>query len=592
MKEILMRKRLLALCLIGLISFLVLGCSPSQNGSPPDGEIPEPEEDIVDDPIEEDPLTEEEKAQIAYEEAKKEREALEEERKNSLGEFYVPLPDLGSELNADRFLAKGLFLTGSTAGNSVDDDKVDIYVDYINALKTGDTATINQLSGKLSELNRLEKIIGIAVATEINAVVIDVKDDNGRMTYRSNIQLVDEVDGNREVRIKDVKELMVVLEKYDIYPIARVVAFKDKNFAYARPDHAIQLLDGGVWHDYSGTPWVNPFDQYVWDYNIAIAKEAALMGFKEIQFDYVRFPDNAAAYNPITNFPGRDGRRKDEAIGDFLEYAMEELKDYGVTIAADVFGIITRTWADSPEDIGQTWLEISPNTDIICPMVYPSHYGANWYGYEVPDAHPYGVIRGSMMEAIEKNAAVKNEADIRPWLQDFTATWVEGYIYYGFNEVRQQIIAAKELGIEGYMIWNPSNVYDPRAYIPTETEKNTQYPLETGDRDYLDRTPADALQIYLRSERNNIYSRVFLLTPIADREDDFDTFYDRMTSLSIELIDYDVLEYQMVSKDQAEVTINYQYRLSEENDLSYLEGQSEVWTVIKEKGIWKVVRGI
>jgi len=328
------------------------------------------------------------------------------------------------------------------------------------------------------------------------------------------------------------------------------------------------------------------------DYNIAIAKEAALMGFKEIQFDYVRFPDNAAAYNPITNFPGRDGRRKDEAIGDFLEYAMEELKDYGVTIAADVFGIITRTWADSPEDIGQTWLEISPNTDIICPMVYPSHYGANWYGYEVPDAHPYGVIRGSMMEAIEKNAAVKNEADIRPWLQDFTATWVEGYIYYGFNEVRQQIIAAKELGIEGYMIWNPSNVYDPRAYIPTETEKNTQYPLETGDRDYLDRTPADALQIYLRSERNNIYSRVFLLTPIADREDDFDTFYDRMTSLSIELIDYDVLEYQMVSKDQAEVTINYQYRLSEENDLSYLEGQSEVWTVIKEKGIWKVVRGI
>ena len=537
-------------------------------------------------------LSEEEKARIELEKAIKEREALELIRKEDLGEFYVPLPAIGEEGEAIRFTAKALFLTGSTAGRPVDREKVQIYIDYINALEANETATINRLSSQLSDLNTLEKIIGIAAATEINAVVIDVKDDSGLLTYESSIELVKEVEADRYARIKDVEGLMTILEEYEIYPIARIVAFKDMNFAYAKPEHSIQLSSGGVWHDYSGTPWVNPFDKYIWDYNIAIAKEAALMGFKEIQFDYVRFPDNAVAYNAITTFPGRDGKAKDVAIGEFLKYSKEVLKDYHVTTAADVFGIITRTWADKPEDIGQTWLEISPNTDVICPMVYPSHYGANWYGFEVPDAHPYGVIRGSMMEAIEKNAAIADPADIRPWLQDFTATWVQGYIYYGHNEVRQQIIAAKELGIEGYMIWNPSNVYDPRAYLPTEKEKATSYPLDTGEKDLTGRTPSDAMIQYFRSERNEIYSRVFLLTPLADRSDDFDEFYNQMTSDNLELIDYDVNSHTIVSDSEAVVSVNYKYRNTENDEPSFIEAFDTPWKAIKEKGIWKIVRDI
>ncbi|HBH13404.1 MAG: hypothetical protein XD91_1365 [Clostridiales bacterium 38_11] len=585
-----MKRRFLTLVLLLSVVQMLSSCTFNGNKTT---DIEDPiETTVIEEPTTptEPELSEEEKARIALEKALKEREALELIRREELGEFYVPLPAIGEEGEAIRFSAKGLFVTGSTAGKPVDREKVQIYIDYIDALKNNETATINRLSSQLSDLNTLEKIIAIAAATEINAVVIDVKDDSGLLTYESSIELVKEVEADRYPRIYDVKELMAILEEYDIYPIARIVTFKDKNFAYAMPEHSIQLSSGGVWHDYSGTPWVNPFDKYIWDYNIAIAQEAALMGFKEIQFDYVRFPDNAVAYNAITTFPGRDGKAKDVAIGEFLEYSQEILKEYNVTTAADVFGLITRTWADKPEDIGQTWLEISPHTDAICPMVYPSHYGANWYGFEVPDAHPYGVVRGSMMEAIEKNGAITNPADIRPWLQDFTATWVQGYIYYGYNEVRQQIIAAKELGIDGYMIWNPSNVYDPRAYLPSEKEKTTSYPLDTGEKDLMGRTPSEAMLLYFRSERNGIYSKMFLLTPLAERSDDFDEFYSQMTSDNLELIDYDVNSHTMVSESEALVSVNYKYRNTENDEPSFIASIDTPWRVIKEKGVWKIVR--
>lgn len=597
-----MFKRLIAIILTLCIIMTLGGCGDNSTDPGDNSEVTEPSEDIKDDtndvedtddnaeePVDE--LTEEEKAQIAYEAALAEREALEEDRKQDLGEFYVPLPPVGVDIEKVEIDAKGLFCTGSTAGKSVDIDDIESYKAYIEAMKNNDTAEINRLSPILQNLNTLEKVIGIAAATEINAVVIDVKDDSGLLTYESSLEIVNSVDANRSTRIKDVSALMELLDKYDIYPIARIVTFKDMNFAYAKPDYSIQLKSGGVWHDYSGTPWVNPFDKHVWDYNVAIAKEAALLGFKEIQFDYVRFPDNARAYNPITNFPGREGRQKDEAIGDFLEYAKTSLEDYGVNIGADVFGLITRTWDDYPEDIGQSWIEIAPHVDYICPMSYPSHYGANWYGYEVPDAHPYGVIRGSMMEALEKNAAVADGSDIRPWLQDFTASWVVGHIYYGYTEVRQQILAAKELGIDSYMIWNPSNVYDPRAYIPSAAEEAAEYPVDMGDLDFRGRTPDDAMYEYFKAERHKRFSQVFLLTPVEERTDNFDVYYEDMTTDQYDLIDYDTFGYE-VSGDTAKVNVYYKYQITEGDTTRYIENDQDAWNLVKEEGIWKVKRDI
>lgn len=593
-------KALIVLLVIILVIFS--GCSKGEV-------VEEPEEETTTSPAIEDgdeepeeveeELSEEEKAQIAYDEYLKELESTEKERKESLGEFYVELPKLTfegftSEKSNGKVEAKALFLTGSSAGMSLDDEDIQNYASYVKALEENNQDKINELLPVIDGINRFERAVALALETEVNALVIDVKDDSGLMTYESNLDIVQEVYGNRGVRINDVKAMLEKLKDYDIYTIARIVTFKDENFAVQKPDHSIQLKNGGVWKDYSGTSWVNPFDKYVWNYNIAIAKEAALNGFDEIQFDYVRFPDNAKAYNPITHFPGRNDREKDEAIGDFLEYAEMELVDYKVHTAADVFGLITRNWDDEPEDIGQTWIEMAPFVEYMCPMVYPSHYGEWWYGFEVPDAHPYGVLKGSMKEAIEKNAAIESDTIIRPWIQGFTAGWIEGHIFYSPTKIRDQILASKELGINEYLIWDPGNTYDPRIFFPSEEEKATTYPLDTGDKDLVGRTPSDAVTDYLSAERNNMISRVYLLTPIKDRVHNFKEFYKKFTSEENTLISYEVLDYEIYEEGKAKVNLSYKYEIVNENEEieEYIENSGDTWETIKEKGVWKVRRNI
>ena len=348
------------------------------------------------------------------------------------------------------------------------------------------------------------------------------------------------------------------------------------------------MKTGGTWLDpNSGNiPWINPFDKYVWDYNISIAKEAALIGFDEIQFDYVRFPDGAKKYNLITEFPGREGRDKDEAIADFLKYAKEELEPYNVNIGADVFGLITRTWDDYPEDIGQSWILMGEYVDNICPMVYPSHYGAGWYDLDNPNAYPYEVVKGAMKEAQEKNASMEKPPVIRSWIQDFD--WAG--IKYGPKEVRGQIIAAKELGLTEYMIWNPKNVYDPNCFIETETEKNTVYPLDNGDLDYRDKSPADAADKYLNGKLNERYSYMYLMTPIANRDKDFDKFQEAEKSSGIKLLSYKVNGYEInpENKNVANVDLNYKCEKVSGNTTEIVAKDNVKWVAIKENGIWKI----
>jgi len=588
------------LILISILLIISVGCSQGDVDPDPGEEVNTPPavengEEEPEEPEEEEP-SEEELAKIAYEGYLEELNNLEKERIETLGEFYIKLPELSFEefKNKDKpkekVEAKGLFLTGSSAGMSLDDEDIQNYAAYVKALREGDQEKINDLLPLIDGVNRFERAVALAIETEVNAFVIDVKDDSGFMTYESSLEIVEEVNGNRGLRIKDVEGMLQTLKKYDIYTIARIVTFKDENFAVKKPEHSIQLKNGGVWKDYSGTSWVNPFDKYVWNYNVAIAREAALKGFDEIQFDYVRFPDNAKAYNPITNFPGRNEREKDEAIGDFLKYAESELEGYNVFTAADVFGLITRTWDDWPEDIGQSWIEMAPYVDYMCPMVYPSHYGEWWYGYEVPDAHPYGVLKGAMEESIEKNAAIDNDSQIRPWIQGFTAGWVEGHIYYSPSKIRDQILASKELGVNEYLIWAPGNTYDPRIFFPSEEEKATTYPLETGDKDFVGRTPADAVYEYLNADRNDRISTVYLLTPINDRVQNFKEFYKNYKSLGFELSDYEVMEYDIYDENKANVNLSYQYKIlgEEVEEEKFIEATDTSWQTIKEKGVWKV----
>ncbi len=577
------------------LSLLITGCQATKDPSGGkvvqadtiDGENDEQNEDSKD----KEEMTEEQK-RAEQEKKIAERTALEEQRKKDLGDFYVPLLPLDDDSEIEKVEAKGLFVTGNVAGMPVDKANVEMYAEYTKALHEKNNAKANELKPQMDKLNKFEKILGIAVATEINTLVIDVKDDNGLMTYKSNIAMVEQVEADKNPRIKDVKALMELLKEYNIYPIARIVAFKDKNFASHRTDHAIQLKAGGVWRDNKGVAWVNPYDKFVWNYNIAIAKEAVLNGFKEIQFDYIRFPDNAKKYNPITDFPGRDGRAKDEAIEDFLEYAKQELESYKVNLAADVFGVITKSWDDKPEDIGQTWRKMGKSIDYMCPMIYPSHYSTGWYGYQVPDQEPYGVLAGALKEAIERNASLENPPAIRPWIQGFTASWIKGYIKYNPKEVREQILAGKELGINEYLVWNASNVYDPLAYFPTEVENNVIAPDKRQDKekDLIGRTPDSVLKDYLSAEKNKSYSKLYLLTPIEDRVFNFEEFRTSIESLNLKLVKFDVKDYTLIDENNAEIKLSYEYSQKiEEKELKAIN-EDDTWKVKKENGIWKVIR--
>ncbi|HHZ00197.1 MAG TPA: hypothetical protein GYA03_03770 [Tissierellia bacterium] len=572
-----------------LLAVLLTSCAESAGAdadTPPSQDVTNPETpDIIDS---EDELSEEEKSRIELEKKLAEREELEKQRKEELKEFYVPLIPLGEEREKKSLEVKALYVTGHTAGEDLNKENIEAYRAYVKALEENNTEKARELFESAEKANKFERIVGIALATEINGLVINVKDDNGLITYESDVEIVRNMNEDTKFPIRDIQKVLDILKEYDIYTIGRIVAFKDKNFAVKSPDHSIQLKSGGIWLDpNSGNiPWINPFDKYVWDYNIAIAKEAALLGFDEIQFDYVRFPDGAKYYNPITEFPGRNDRDKDEAIAEFLEYARKELEPYKVNLGADVFGLVTRTWDDYPEDIGQTWILLGQHVDNICPMVYPSHYSTGWYNLEDPNAHPYLVVKGAMQEAIEKNSSMETPPIIRPWIQGFN--WAD--VTYGPDKIRNQIIAAKELGINEYMVWTPSNVYNPYAFMVTNKEKETTYPLDKGELDYTEKSPADAAHKYLTGMLQKRYSYTYLMTPFEDRVKDFDEFAKLQEESNIKLLNYKVYGYEIDANnsDKAYVTLYYKIEVNKGDTKEIIEKDQVKWQAVREYKIWKI----
>ena len=297
--------------------------------------------------------------------------------------------------------------------------------------------------------------------TELNAVVIDVKDDMGYMLFPTQAAEKFNKAANTHAYLEDVKPLIEKLKAHDIYVIARIVTFKSPLYAQEFPDKAIVYQDGGkLYSDSDRLLWASPHDRILWDYNVSVAEEAAALGFDEIQFDYVRFP---AIYNQdAMNYRNTTGESQTAAIQNFLKYAYDRLSDDDVVISADVFG-----WAASATDdvgIGQHWEAISNVVDVMCPMMYPSHYGPGNFGLSVPDAYPYETIDRSIKAAMNRNANLETPATMRPWIQDFTATWVKGYIRYGAKEVKAQIDALKDNGIDEYLVWNAGNYYSKEAF--------------------------------------------------------------------------------------------------------------------------------
>ncbi|WP_052333664.1 putative glycoside hydrolase [Paenibacillus sp. FSL W8-1187] len=304
------------------------------------------------------------------------------------------------------------------------------------------------------------RLMELVARTELNAMVIDIKDDYGLMTYASQVKLAKRLGTDSRPLIDDPKALVEQLHRAGVYVIGRQVVFKDALLASKVPDWAIHQKNGKVWRDAKRKAWINPHRKEVWSYNIAIAKEAAELGFDEIQFDYVRFPANGAATEAKLDY-GAGAGAKSEAIGAFLGQAADAIHRTGAKVSADVFGLVT----SSPDDmgIGQSWRTVASRVDSISPMVYPSHYSPGMYGIAEPDLSPFEVIHKAMTDASARNRHLlqggTQPAAIRPWLQSFTATWLHPHRVYGEAELREQIRAAQDAGVKEYLLWSPKCLY-------------------------------------------------------------------------------------------------------------------------------------
>lgn len=333
-------------------------------------------------------------------------------------------------------------------------------------------------SSSASLTKRVDDLIALSKRTKINAFVIDVKEDDGTLLFKMEAGAKYNPNANRRSPIKDINKFMKKLKDNNIYTIARIVSFKDPTYAKANPDKAIiTKATGKPFTNSDGVIWVSPHDRYLWEYNIAVAKEAALAGFDEIQFDYVRFPaSNGGKLDKELDYRNPNKESKPETIQKYLQYARKELEPLGVYIAADVYGQV----GSLPDDmaLGQHWESVSNVVDYICPMIYPSHYGKGVYGLPVPDAEPYKTVYRSTQDSMNRNANIDTPAMIRPWIQAFTARWVKGYIVYGPEQIELQVKALKDLGINEYILWSPTNKYriekDSPSVKKTETIKTAE----------------------------------------------------------------------------------------------------------------------
>lgn len=302
-----------------------------------------------------------------------------------------------------------------------------------------------------------DQIISIAEETEINALVIDIKDSTGKISFQvQSPELVKE--DAVEIRISDIHNLIDLLHSKNIYVIGRIAVFQDPHFIKNHPEDAVKMNSDRSknWKDKNGLSWVDASSKNAWEYTLSLAKESYDIGFDEINFDYIRFPSDGNMKDIY--FPLSDGKIKTDVMRSFYEYLNQNLKPLGIPISADLFGMTATNTDDL--GIGQILEDALKNFDFVAPMVYPSHFPPNWNGYNKPATEPYGVIKYSMASAVNKaNTIGEPVLKLRPWLQDFNlgATYTK-------DMVRDQIQATYDVGLNSWMMWDAANTYTKSAF--------------------------------------------------------------------------------------------------------------------------------
>lgn len=301
--------------------------------------------------------------------------------------------------------------------------------------------------------NRMKQLIQMADETEVNALIIDIKDEFG-LNYESSDPKVQRNAGKAGV-IKNLAALLDTLNAHKILAVARIVVFKDSVTARVNPAWNIRKADGSPWRDKKGMLWVNPYNRELWDYNIRVAEEAAKLGFGEIQFDYIRFPEPYKSL-PQQVFPGSNNEPKPAALAEYLKLARTRLSKLGVRTTADIFGLVTTV--PGALEVGQQWEKVAPVTDVLLPMVYPSHYPPGSFNIPRPNADPYKTIFMAISKAHDRNNKLGLTGErVRPWLQAFTL----GKPAYGPEEIREQKRGVYDAGYDGWVLWHPGSKYEP-----------------------------------------------------------------------------------------------------------------------------------
>lgn len=352
-------------------------------------------------------------------------------------------------------------------------------VDYPKDGVKGIYVTSNSTQGK-----KMDELVKFIKDSNLNTMVIDVKDDTGNITMKLNT-------GNKQVDkntldIVDGKKLLKKLHDNNIYPIARIVTFKDTKLANEHPEWTFKNNDGSVWTNGKGDSFVNPFMKEVWKYDIDVAKAAAKAGFQDIQFDYVRFPEgfenqaDSLTYNKgeYKNSQMSSGDQRVDTITKFLEYANKELKPMGVNVSADVFGY--SALVENAPGIGQSFPKISKNVDAISSMIYPSHWSNGDFGLQAPDTEPYKTVNryiqkeNSLLDTLGKDKPIS-----RPWIQNFTASYLGAgnYIDYDAKAISEEVQALKDNGVNEFLLWNAGNDYTEGVnYNPKKGNAKEQDP--------------------------------------------------------------------------------------------------------------------
>jgi hypothetical protein len=310
---------------------------------------------------------------------------------------------------------------------------------------------------------RIAHLLEVAKSTEINTLVIDVKDDRGYVLYRSGVRLAHDIgaDTVQPISAKALRAILDTMRANHIHAVARIVVAKDPLLARARPQWAVKRRDNGEsWLDGNDQPWLDAHNREVWSYAADLAEEATALGFGEIQFDYVRFPEDPRLLREA-KFPLARKRSRAQVIHEQLGYLHHRMRKLEVPMSIDVFGLTT---SDTLTDmgIGQKWEQFATQTDVVLPMTYPSHYSEGMYGLTNPNAEPYAVIDHALKDALRRNAKLEHPPLIVPWYQDFTL----GKPPYGAKEIRAQIQAGYDNGIMSWILWNPGSSYTESALEP------------------------------------------------------------------------------------------------------------------------------